>query len=538
MSNLFSKIFNNQSKTITGAALIIAGATFISRLVGLLRDRIFAHYYGAGEMMDAYYAAFKIPDLVYNLLILGALSAGFIPVFTKIFDKNKRQGWQMANNVINVAGLTLIVVCGLGMIFAPQLSPLIAPGFETNGLELTGRLARIMFLSPLFLGLSMIFGGILQSLRQFLIYSLAPIFYNLGIIFGAAVLVRWIGPTGLAWGVVLGALMHLILQKIGAYCSGWRWQRTFDFKDQDLRIIGKLMIPRTLGLATSQLNILVLTMLASLLPAGSVAVYNYANNLQGVAVGIIGIPFALSVFPVLSKYAGRGRKDKFVENLSATIRKILFLIIPASILIMLLRAQIVRVVLGTGQFDWAATIATADALAFFALSLFAQSLIPLLARGFYSLENTKTPFVIALVSEIITIIFAFMLYRPMGVAGLALAVSAGAVINMLSLGFSLRKTLGFIDGEKILKALYKISIAGILMGITIQFLKYPLAKVFDQDYFWGIFGQGFLAGMGGLVIYAVICYILRLEEYVDLQDSLKKKFLNIKNLPTEIDTKQ
>lgn len=530
---MFNFLFKNQSKTITGAAIIIASATFLSRLIGLLRDRIFAHNFGAGELMDAYYAAFKIPDLVYNLLILGALSAGFIPIFTKIYDKDKKEGWLLANNVLNFSGVLLIIICLIGILSAKYISPLIAPGFSADSLEMVIKFSRIMFLSPLFLGLSMVFGGILQSLRQFLIYSLAPIFYNLGIIFGAIYLVKWLGPTGLAWGVVLGAMMHLILQKIGAYFAGWKWNFFINIKDKNIKTIGKLMIPRTLGLATSQLNILILTILASLLPVGSVAIYNYANNLQGVAVGIIGIPFALSVFPILSKYAGQNKKDEFIENLSATICKILFLIIPASVIILLLRAQIVRVVLGSGQFDWSATINTANALAFFSFSLFAQSLIPLLARAFYSLENTKTPFMIALFSEITTIILAIMLFKNLGVPGLALAVSLGAILNMFLLGFFIRKMLGNIKGEKILKSLYKISIAGILMGISIQFLKYPLVKIFNLDYFWGVLGQGFFAATIGLAIYLIICYILRLEEYVEFQNSFKRKFLKIKNLPKE-----
>ena len=513
--------------------MIIASATFISRLVGLLRDRIFAHYYGANQIMDAYYAAFKIPDLIYNLLILGALSAGFIPIFTKLFEKDKNKAWEMSNNIINIVGLFLIIICFFGAIFTPLFAKYIAPGFEQNGIQLVIEFTRIMFLSPIFLGISMIFGGILQSRRQFLIYSFAPIFYNLGIIFGVIWLTAWIGTNGLAWGVVLGAFLHLIIQKIGAYYSGWRWQPIINFKDQDLKIITKLMIPRTLGLAISQLNIIVLTILASLLPIGSIAVYNYANNLQGVATGIIGIPFALSVFPILSKYAAIQDKEKFIENLSQTIRKILFLIIPASILILLLRAQIVRVVLGTGEFDWSATINTANALAFFTMGLFAQSLIPLMARAFYSLENTKIPFYTALISELITIIFALILMKPMGVSGLALAVSIGSIINLLSLSISLKNTIGFINGENILKATYKISIAGIFMGCTIQFLKYPLAKFFNLDYFYGVFGQGLTAGIIGLAVYMVLCYIFKLEEYIEFQKSFKKKFLRIKGLPEE-----
>jgi len=532
---ILKKIFQNQSKTITGAALILASATFVSRLVGLLRDRIFAHYYGAGEIMDAYCAAFKIPDLIYSLLILGALSAGFIPTFTKIFNKQKKEGWKLANNVINIVGISMITICGLGIIFTPKLAPLIAPGFTKEALQMVINFTRIMFISPVLLGLSMVMGGILQSLRQFLVYSLAPIFYNLGIILGTVFLVKYIGIDGIAWGVVLGAFMHLTIQSTGAYMSGWRPHFYFNLKDPNTRLIGKLMIPRTMGLAISQLNIIALTILASLLATGSVAIYNYANNLQGVAVGIIGIPFALAAFPSLSQAAAKNDTIKFIKNLMSTSRKILFLIIPASILILLLRAQIVRVVLGSGQFDWAATISTANALAFFALSLFAQALIPLFARAFYSLENTKTPFIIALISELFTIVFAIILMKPMGVSGLALAVSIGATLNMFLLFGSLRQKLGSFKIQNHIFDLYKMLIAGLTMALSIQITKYPLAKIFNQDYFWGILGQGFFAGIIGLVVYSLLCYSLRLPEFIDFWGSLRKKWLKINNLPEEAD---
>ncbi len=529
---MFKKIFNNESKTITGAAIIIAGATLVSRIIGLIRDRIFAHYFGAGNVMDAYYTAFKIPDLVYSLLILGALSAGFIPVFTKIFYHNKSQAWKLANNIVNIAGVALVIVCTLGIIFANKLAPLIAPGFDKESLLLVIKFSRIMFLSPLLLGISMIMGGVLQSLRQFLTYSIAPIFYNLGIIFGTVVLTKYFDEMGLALGVVLGALIHLIIQTTGAYFSGYRWRPVFDLHDKNTILIGLLMIPRTLGLAVSQINIVILTILATLLPIGSVSVYNYANNLQGVAVGIIGIPFALAIFPVLSKASAKKDYKTFINTVAQTTKKILFLIFPATVIILFLRAQIVRVILGSGEFGWSATVNTADTLAFFALSLFAQSLIPLFARAFYSLEDTKTPFVIALISELVTIIFAMIFMRQLGVSGLALAVSIGAILNITLLVATLKETLGSLNLENIFSSFYKIAIASIVMAVVVQLSKYPLAKIFNQQYFWGILGQGLIAGLLGIATYALICYLLKLEEFNDFVHSFNKNILKIKNIKT------
>ncbi len=528
------KILNGQSKSITGAALIISGATLVSRLMGLARDRIFAHYFSAGPIMDSYYAAFKIPDLIYNLLIIGALSAGFIPTFTKLFyqGEDKSSAWKLANNILNITAISLLVVSFFGIIFAPSLAPIIAPGFSTASQALVATLTRIMFGSTIMLGLSMVIGGILQSLRTFFLYSLAPIFYNLGIIIGAVFLVPILGISGLAWGVVLGAFMHLSLQTYSAYANGYRWKWYFNLKDKNTKLIGKLMIPRTLGLAVSQLNLVIITILASLLPVGSVTIFNFANNLQAVPVGIIGIPFALAVFPILSATASQNNIDEFIKNLSATIRQILFLIIPCAIIILLLRAQIVRVIYGTGKFDWSATISTADTLAFFALSLFAQALIPLLARAFYALSNTKTPFIIGIISELVGIIAALLLMKPLGVAGLALSFSIASILNLTILSVALRSSLKKIDGEKIFYSFYRIILAAIPMAIVIQYAKYPLAKIFNQDYFFGILGQGLVASILGLAIYIFICYLLKVPELLQIKDSLARRWLQTKNLPT------
>ncbi len=525
---------NNQSKTITGAAMIISAATLVARFVGLLRDRILAHYFGASQMMDAYYAAFKIPDLVYTLLIVGALTAGFIPTFTRLFTQTekKAEAWKLANNVFNIAGISLIVLCTIGILISPLLIPFIAPGFDSSSQELAGSFTRVMFLSPLFLGLSMTLGGILQSLRRFVLYSIAPIFYNLGIIFGAVVLVKFIGPSGLAWGVVLGAFLHLTLMIIGAKNSGWQWKPIFNLKDKETKQVGKLMLPRTVGSAISEINILITTMLASLLPIGSVAVYNYASNLQAVPTGIIGIPFALAVFPVLAAAAAKNDLTDFAVKLSSTARKILFLIIPLSVIVMLLRAQIVRVVLGTGQFDWTATISTANALAFFSFGLFAQSLIPLFARAFYSLSDTKTPLITSIIAEIIAIAAAVILMRKIGVAGLALASSIGAAINILLLITFIRRRLPTIEGYKIAYSLIRISLATILMALTIQLLKYPLAQIFNLDYFYGVLGQGLVAGLAGLLIYVLTCSLLRLPEWIELKGALERRWFKAKNVET------
>lgn len=531
------KVLNSQSKTITGAAIILSGATLLSRLVGVIRDRVLAHYYGAGPVMDAYYTAFKIPDLIYSLLIVGALTAGFIPTFTKLLDSKdeNRRAWYLTNNLLNILGVTLVGLCLLGMIFTPILNKIIAPGFSGENLNRVNSFTRIMFLSPIFLGFSMIMGGVLQSLRRFVLYSIAPIFYNFGIIFGAVVLVRTMGEIGLAWGVVLGAFVHCAIQVWGTRQVGWRYKFQFDTKDKDTITVAKLMVPRTIGLAITQVNQVVVTMLASFLPVGSIAIYNYANNLQAVPVGVLAIPFALAIFPLLSSTAAENDMPQFVNHLSGVVRQILFLIIPSAILILLLRAQIVRVVLGSGEFDWTATISTANALAFFALGLVGQSLIPVLSRAFFALSDTKTPFVIGIISELISIIAAILLMKPLGAAGLALAGSIGVTINLILLWINLRVQTKTLNEQDILSLIYRVALASIAMGIVVQALKYPLSRLFNQQFFWGILGQGLIAGVAGIVVYCFLCYILRVPEVIQLKDSFARRWLKFRNVnATEI----
>lgn len=506
---------------------MISLTTLLSRIIGLLRDRTFAHYYSTSAVMDSYYAAFRIPDLIFNLLIAGALTAGFIPVFTRLFyqSDDKSEAWKLVNNILNIVSAILSALIFFGIVFAPILVRIVAPGFSGEQLDLVTRFTRIMLFSPLLLGISMVLGGVLQSLRQFVLYSAAPVFYNLGIIIGAIFITKWFGNDGLAIGVVLGALFHLIIVSFGARRNNFKWKWYVDLKDKNTRMIGKLMIPRTMGLAMTQINTVIITALASLLPLGSVTIFNYANNLQAVPAGLIGIPFALAVFPVLSQKAFKNDKKEFSDQISTTARQVLFLIVPLSVILLLLRAQIVRVILGSGQFNWSDTIHTANALAFFSLGIFAQCVIPLLARSFYALNNTKTPFLIGIISEIISIVSALLLMRPLGVSGLALASSIGAFSNLIMLGFWLHKEVGNIFDYQFFILLFKISIAGIFMGVFVQIAKYPLANVFDLNYFWGVLNQGLFAGILGLLIYGLVCWVLRVEEMFLFQSSLRRKWL-------------
>ncbi len=527
IKTLTHRILNSTpSNSINSAALIIGAAGVLSRLLGLVRDRILAAQFGAGDALDVYYAAFRVPDLIYNLLVLGALSAAFIPVFTGLLAKDdESEAWKLANCLLSTVLLVLAVISIVFAIFTPQLMKLVTPGFSGEKLDQVIHLTRIMFLSPILLGVSGVFGGILNSFKRFLVYSLAPILYNLGIIIGAVFFVQFTGIAGLAWGVILGAFLHMFIQYPVVKVTGFSFRPSLDFKDPYFRKVVRLMIPRTMGLAMAQINLLVITIIASTLTAGSLAVFNFANNLQNFPVGIFAIPFALAVFPTLAHHAVKEEKNIFIENFSKTLRQTLYFILPASILLIILRAQIVRVVLGAGKFDWEDTILTFQALGIFAFSLFAQGLIPLLARSFYAIQNTRIPFFTGLVGEIVNVVLAIYLAQFYGVLGLVWAFTIASIVNMGLLFFILNKKMNVFADKRIISSLFRISLATIIAGSIAQAAKYAIDPFITLDTFLAVFAQLAISGSLGIGVYLFVTWLLKMEEFEIVKKLLSGKFL-------------
>lgn len=532
-----NKILNERpTQSVAAAAFIISLAGIASRLLGLFRDRILAGQFGAGDTLDAYYAAFRVPDLIYNLMIVGALSAAFIPVFTELIsEKKEEEAWKLSSGILSLHVLITGALSLFLVIFAPILMKLVTPGFSGEKMELTVTLTRIMFLSPLLFGISGIFGGMLVSFKKFLIYSLAPIFYNAGIIVGALFLVKPFGPMGLAWGVVLGALFHLAIQYPAVKFSGFSFRPMFfdAWDNPDVKKILKLMLPRTITVAVTQINFTVVTIFASTLAAGSLAVFNFANNIQSAPLGLFGISFAIAVFPTLSAYGAKKNTEQFVRAFSRTFRQILFFVIPLSVLICVLRAQTVRVLLGTGKFNWDDTILTFQVLGLMSLSLFAQSLIPLLTRTFYALQNTKTPLKITLVSETILLLAVVFLIKPFGIYGLAMAFSLSSVVNMSLLVFFLRKKLVNIDGKVIVDSVTRIFAASLIAGGAAQIGKIIVGTQGELDTFVAVLVQLVLAGSMGLAAFALASYYLDVKEFFQFTDSISQKIFRAKKVIAE-----
>lgn len=529
------KLFTKQINSITLAALLVALSSLFSRILGVLRDRILASEFGLGDTLDIYYAAFRIPDLIFNLLVLGALSAGFVPILTRLLKKtgaNKKlqyqdnqEAWKLVNTMLNFLGIVLVILGIIGFFAAPWLMKLIAPGFTGDKLAAVVKLSRIMFISPVLLGISSVFGGVLQSFKRFFVYSLSPILYNIGIIIGAIYFVPLSsgigGIKGLAWGVVLGAFLHMIIGAWMAFSLGYRYKPLLRYRDKDVRKIFSLMLPRTLSLATAQLNLVAITALASSLAVGSLAVFNFANNLQSFPVGIFGISFAVAAFPTLSKDAFN--RKKLILDFSSVFRQIIFYILPATVLFLTLRAQIVRLLLGTGLFGWEETILTIDVLSYFLISLFAQATIPLLVRIYYARQNTLKPFVLGLVAVASNVILSFVLIRHMGAAGLSLAFSISNIINFLLLWIFIHFELGSLDEKKILSSTVKIAFASVLLGAVVQISERLISIFLDMNRFWEVLVHASVSATLGLCVFLLVCQRLKSEEFNDFWLAIKRR---------------
>ncbi len=519
---------DSNKRIIISGAVIIGVTSIISRLMGVYRDRLFSTTFGAGSSLDAYFAAFRIPDTIFNLIVVGAVSSAFIPLFTDfLVKKNSAGAFRLANNLMNVLMLGLVAIAGIIFLIAPWLMPLLGPGMDAATQELTLHLTRLMLISPIFFGISNIASGILNSYRKFFVYSLTPIVYNLAIIAGTIFLVPYWGIYGVAVGVIIGSLFHWLIQVPSIVKLGFHYRPLIDLKDKALRHVLKLMAPRTLGLAVYQLNLFISTSIATTVAMGAVSIYNFANNLQSLPYSVIGISLSTTAFPVLAASASAQNRGEYVSVLSRTIRQILFLIIPASILMMLLRAQIVRIILGAGQFDWEATVLTASTLGYFVISLFAQSLVPLLAKAFYAIQNTIVPVVVSIISMAINIGLALWLTKPMGVAGIALAFSVSSFVNMIALLLILHVKMGGLEDVKIIASIIKTIIASAIMALVVQGIaidhgdtlfniipgvKGLVANWVDMRSFWGVFVQAVLAFLAGSAVYVLASWLLRTEE--------------------------
>lgn len=512
------------STSVAGGAAILAVASFASRLIGLVRDNLFAKYFGASEVLDVYHAAFKVPDFIFNIIVLGALSASFVPVFIeRRAQSGQVEADRLASAILNVVFIGVLLCSVVALLVAEPLSHWLMASRSLDQQADTAQLMRIMLISVLCFGVSNVFAGMLQANRRWLIFSLAPILYNVGIIIGIVWLYDWFGLVGLGYGVVLGAILHLMIQAIAVVRQGFRYTPVWFVPG--VQTILRLMPPRAIALGIAQLNIAVIAVLALRLPAGSLAIWTWADNLQHVPINLVGVSLALSAFPVFAQAFADQDMAKFKKVFSENFRRLLFLIIPISVIILLLRAQLVRITLGSfgsGAFDWEATIITAQVLGIFAIALFAQAAIPMLARSFFAYHDTKTPLYISLGSLVLNVVLAYGLMDYLGIYGLAFAFSLSSLVNMLLLLLLLRIKFGDLDDGTIIRSIWRIIIASITMGLMIHGMKYFVAPLVDMRTFIGILIQTVASIMTGGIVYLGIAYYFQFPELQIVKQQLAK----------------
>lgn len=541
------RFFGRDVGSIHHAAYLLAISALLSQILGLFRDRLLAGNFGAGVTLDIYYAAFRVQDFIFYSIASLISLAVLIPLISKTLEeKGKEEVRKLLNSLLTVTFLLVGVAALLAITFSRPLTAFIFPGiFVGPHLETFLLLMRILLLSPFFFSLSGLLSSITQVYNRFYITSISPLLYNLGIILGIVYFYPLFGITGLAYGVLFGAFMHMIVQVPFVYKVQLLPRFTFKIIWQDIKVVIGLSFYRALALGSSQLALIFLIGLASTLSAGSIAVMALAQNMQNIPFLIIGASYSVAAFPVLAKFYSQGDLNDFILQLKDSARHIVFWTVPAIVLFIVFRAQIVRVILGSGNFSWGDTRLTAACLALFVVSVFAQSLSLLFMRAYYAAGRNKESLIIALTSSVVTILVSYWglnvfqqnvyvstflehLLRIQGVQGtevimLPLAFSLGAFVNVSLFMILLRHDFN-IKSIEIGGTFLHIFTASVAMGfVAYQFLDY-FGTLFDINTFWGIFSQGALSGLFGICAGIFILSMLKNKEYIETVQALHKRF--------------
>ena len=515
-------------QVVLNASLVLAIAAVASRVLGWVRLVVIGSQFGASRELDAYFAAFLIPDAIFQLLVAGALFTALVPVFVSLRTRDQDvEAWRLASSVINALVLALAALSLVVALFAPALVPLVAPGYDAPTTELAVRLTRIMLLSPVFIGLGAVVTGLLNSYNSFAVPALAPLVYNLSIILAAIFVAPFLGVEALAIGVAAGSLLHLAIQLPAMRRIGHRYDLILDLRSPAVRSVAFLMGPRTLGLAAGQLNLIVSTVLASGLREGSVTAYNYAFQLSQIPVGIVGVSIAVALFPTLSRDAALGNVSEIRRQVSGSLRMITFIALPVTAIMVVLREPLTSTIVQYGLFDQQAADRTAGALLFFALGLAAHSAVQVLVRAYYAMHDTRTPVLWAVVAVALNIPLMSFLVGPMGIEGLALSISITASIEVLGLIWALRGDLKRVDGRAILSSVLRAFVASVaaallmLGGLSVLeaavpgFVEAPSGRVITL----------LLLGGAGTAIFVLVAGALRSPELATLRGLILRRVL-------------
>ena len=561
MVRTFLGFLYKETNTLNQAALLLGLFAFLSQVLAFLRDRLLAHIFGASTELDIYYAAFRIPDFLFVTVASVVSLSVLIPFIIEKEAESHAALRDFVNNIFSFFSLLIILVSGLAFFLIPAISGVLFKGFLPPALAEVVFISRILLLSPILLGFSNLFGSLTQAYNRFTIYALAPLLYNAGIIIGIIFLATRLGIMGVAIGVVLGASLHVLVQvpfvlKADLFPRlrlGFGGQaRLFDWSI--VRQVMRVSLPRTLTLSMSSIAMIFLISLASLIATGSISVLSFSWNLQSVPLSIIGISYSLAAFPTLSRRFKENNLEAFRQQMATTARFIIFWSLPTTALFIVLRAQIVRVILGSGLFGWDDTRLTAASLALFVLSSMFQCLLLLFMRGFYSAGFTKKPFFINLVSTLVMVVGTWGLvkifyfseeFRYFVSALLKVEDLSGTAVLMLPLGFSIasiingliywvafeREFRGFSRG--VVRTFFDGLGASVIMGATAYIGLSIFAPLLDTSTLVGIFLQGLGAGLIAILAGIVILFLLKSRELSLIWGVVRGKFWKAKVIATD-----
>jgi len=521
--------FSKKQTSVRSAAFVLMSMVLVSRVLGLVRDRLLAARFDP-EILGVYFAAFRIPNLVFELLVMGTLTAAFIPVFTKFITEEKEdEAWQVSSTLIHMCTILMALFSIPLFLFTDTICQWIAPGFTSQQITQMSQFTRFMIVFQVFpLLIGNFFTGILQSYNLFFAPAAAPVIYNIGIIVAILTLTPTLGIWAPIIGVGIGACLFICIQIPSLIAIGYKHKPVFNLSHKGVREVGRLMLPRTIGLAVSQIDTTVDLVLSTLLGARMVTIFQFAQHLQMLPIGLFGTSVAQAAFPILSQASARGDKELFKKTIISGVNQMLFFILPLSVFFIVFRIPIVRLVFGASRFDWSATVLTGMTLSAFSISLFAQSISPLLTRAFFALYDSMTPVFIGVVTIFIntalSIFFVSYMHYPVWALGLSTSISS--IINTVLLYLFLFRKLPSFHIQDLGWSPFKMTVAALIMGVSLYI---PL-KLFDQLVFdtTRITGLLLLTGVSGCI--GLMCYLFfvwvfgvsELKSFLDILDKVRK----------------
>jgi putative peptidoglycan lipid II flippase len=530
--NIIRTIRNNvgfltrTQSTILSAAGILALSSGMTALLGLVKSRLLTSYFGVSPDLSVFFTADRIPNLLYSLFVVGALSTVFIPVYSEAIKEKGEEAHEVASMIISAGVLIFLLLGGLAFIFAKSIIKVVAVNqFTPEEIMLGANLMRLMLGAQIILVVSSFITSMLQTHNYFLLPSLAPVLYNLGMIVGILTLTERFGIYGPTYGILLGAAAHLIIQTPALRKISYKYKFNLNFKNIFVKKIGRLLPPRMLSVFIASGMGTVHNSLALLISKPSVVYLKFADQLQTFPVSLFGYSIAAAALPALSRKAYPLNKAKFKKILVTSLHQVLFLVIPCAVILLILRVPVIRIIYGAARFPWESTVKTSYTLAFFSLSIPTQSAVLLLTRSFYALRDTVTPVKIGATTAALNLALCLIFINVLGWGAwsIAFAFSITSGIDMVTMLFVLNKRLGGFNIKELLEPFIKVSYAAAMMGMGLYIpLKLLDQYVFDTTRTIQLLGITGIAGTFGVVTYLVLTKLLQVQE-IDLLYSLLRK---------------